>query len=112
MKKYETWLADLKPQMGTEAGKIRPVVVIQTDFLNDHHPSTIVCPLTTKTRSGATLLRIQLAVGTAGMTQDSEIMVDQLRAIDNRRFLKKIGQLPAASRSRLDECLKIVLDLD
>ena len=112
MKKYETWVADLKPQMGTEAGKVRPVVVVQTNFLNGHHASTIVCPLTTKTRPGATLLRIHLPLGTAGLTQDSEIMVDQLRAIDNRRFLKRMGQLPADLRVQLDENLKIVLDLE
>ena len=43
-KQYEIWLADLNPRMGTEPGKTRPVVIIQTDLLNDVHPSTIVCP--------------------------------------------------------------------
>ena len=111
MKKYEIWIADLNPQMGTEPGKTRPVVIAQTNFLNGHHPSTIVCPLTTKTQPGATLLRINLLSGTAGLTQDSDIMVDQLRAIDNRRLVQKIGSLPTAFRSKLDENLKIVLDL-
>jgi len=47
-KQYEIWLADLNPQIGTETGKVRPVLVIQTDLLNQiPHLSTIVCPLTT-----------------------------------------------------------------
>jgi len=111
MKKYEIWIADLNPKMGAEPGKTRPVVIAQTNFLNGHHPSTIICPLTTKTRPGATLLRIHLSSGTAGLTQDSDIMVDQLRAIDNRRLVQKIGQLPAPLRRLLDENLKIMLDL-
>ncbi|MDO8368705.1 MAG: type II toxin-antitoxin system PemK/MazF family toxin [Saprospiraceae bacterium] len=111
MKKYEIWVADLNPQRGTEPGKTRPVVIVQTNFLNGHHPSTIICPLTTITRTGATLLRIHLTAGTAGLTQDSDIMLDQLRAIDNRRLLQKIGSLPAALHTQVNENLKIVLDL-
>jgi len=111
MKKYEIWVADLNSQMGTEPGKTRPVVIVQTNFLNSHHPSTIICPLTTKTRPGATVLRIHLPAGTAGLTQDSDIMLDKLRAIDNRRLLQKTGSLPAALHGQLDDNLKIVLDL-
>ena len=111
MKKYEIWVADLNPQKGTEPGKVRPVVVVQTNFLNGIHPSTIVCPLTTNVLPGATILRIHLSAGTAGLAQDSDILMDQIRAIDNRRFLHKTGQLDAGSRQKLDENLKIVLDL-
>ena len=111
MKKYEIWIADLNPQLGTEPGKIRPVVIVQTNFLNDIHPSSIVCPITTKVRPGATLLRVYLSAGNAGFLQDSEIMVDQLRAIDNRRLQRKTGELSAPLRRQLDENLRIILDL-
>jgi mRNA interferase MazF len=47
IKQYEIWIADLNPRFGTETGKTRPVVIIQTDLLNKHHPSTIICPITT-----------------------------------------------------------------
>jgi mRNA interferase MazF len=111
MKKYEVWVADLNPQRGTEPGRVRPVVIVQTNFLNSIHPSTIVCPCTTQVQPGATILRVHLSAGTAGLTVDSDILVDQIRAIDNRRFLHKTGQLSAALRQQLDENLKIVLDL-
>lgn len=42
------YVADLSPRFGTEPGKARPVVVVQTDALNRIHPSTIICPLTTR----------------------------------------------------------------
>jgi mRNA interferase MazF len=38
IKQFEIWIADLNPRMGTETGKIRPVIVIQTDLLNKEHP--------------------------------------------------------------------------
>lgn len=111
MQKYDVWIADLNLQQGMEAGKVRPVVVVQTNFLNGVHPSTLICPLTTNIRPGATLLRLHLIAGNTGLTQDSDIMVDQIRAIDNRRLLHKVGQLSAPLRRQLDENLKIVLDL-
>ena len=46
IKKDEIWIADLNPQIGTETGKTRPVLIIQTDLLNRaQHPSTIICPI-------------------------------------------------------------------
>jgi mRNA interferase MazF len=111
MKKYEVWVADLNPQQGTEPGKVRPVVIVQTNLLNGIHPSTLACPCSTNVRPGATILRLHLSAGTAGLTQDSDILLDQIRVIDNRRFLHKAGQLSMALQQQLDENLKIVLDL-
>ncbi len=48
IKQYEIWIADLNPQAGTETGKTRPVLILQTNLLNKiDHPSTIICPVTT-----------------------------------------------------------------
>jgi mRNA interferase MazF len=109
--KYEIWLADLNPKFGTEPGKKRPVVVVQTDLLNQTHPSTLICPLTTKVIKGAAILRVHLKKGEANLKQASDILVDQVRAIDNRRFLQKVGTLPKSKQKILDENLKIALDL-
>ncbi|WP_106134456.1 type II toxin-antitoxin system PemK/MazF family toxin [Mongoliibacter ruber] len=45
VKRFEVWLANLDPRFGTETGKTRPVLVVQTDLLNKVHPSTLVCSL-------------------------------------------------------------------
>lgn len=111
MKRYEVWIADLNPRYVTETGKTRPVVVVQTDLLNGKHLSTVVCPLTTQVVAGLSRLRVHLTAGEAGLSTDSDVLVDQIRAIDNRRFVKKLGQLPAAAQMKLDENLKIILDL-
>jgi mRNA interferase MazF len=108
-KQYEIWLADLNPQIGTEPGKTRPVVVVQTDLLNEFHPSTLVCPISTNVVKQIELLRVHLKKG--ALTASSDILVDQLRAIDNRRFRRRMGKLTRDEVSKLKENIKIVLDL-
>jgi len=112
-KQYEIWLADLNPQIGTETGKVRPVLVIQTDLLNNiPHLSTLVCPLTTNLTSGANILRISVRRGTANLHQDCDIMIDQIRAIDNKRLIRKIGSLPRHLIEQVKENILIILDIN
>ena len=100
------YLADLNPRLGTEPGKVRPVVVIQTDLLNDAgHPSTWVLPCTTRL-AGANLLRVVLPRGIAGNREECEVMVDQSRAIDNRRLVRALKPLPRSILAELVEKLR------
>jgi mRNA interferase MazF len=110
-KRFEVWLADLNPRFGTEAGKTRPVLIVQSDLLNKVHLSTIICPITTNIRTEVNILRINLDQGTAGLNKDSAIMMDQVRAIDNKRFIRKLGTLPADKQQLVQDNLRIVLDL-
>ncbi|MEQ9290556.1 MAG: type II toxin-antitoxin system PemK/MazF family toxin [Cyclobacteriaceae bacterium] len=112
MRRFEIWLAKLNPQRDTEVGKTRPVVVVQTNLLNDAHPSTIVCPISTNVISDSEVLRVHLSAHESGLDKDSDILVDQLRAIDNRRFIRKLGELPVDVRKKLIFNLKVVLDLN
>ena len=106
------YAADLNPRFGTEPGKVRPVLVIQTNLLNDaEHPSTLICSLTTKIRKEVDYLRVHLKKGTAGLTEDSDVMIDQIRAIDNRRFSKKIGSLSNKLMEQVQERLRLVMEL-
>ena len=108
-KQFDIWLADLNPTIGTEPGKTRPVVIVQTDLLNDTHLSTGVCPITTNVQNDAEILRVHLTK--SQMQRQSDILVDQLRAIDNKRFIKKLGKLTPSQITKLRENIKIVLDL-
>lgn len=112
VKQFELWLADLNPRIGTETGKVRPVVIIQTDLLNKSHPSTIVCPVTTNVQRKSEILRVHLTKGTANVKEDCDIMIDQIRAIDNSRLMHRIGQLDEAIKDKIKENIRIVLDLD
>ena len=109
IEKFYIYLADLNPRMGTEPGKIRPVVVIQTDLLNNIHPSTIICPLTTKIMEDADILRVYVSGRDVGLKVESDILIDQIRAIDNRRFKKCVGKLSRIQSDKLLENLKILI---
>lgn len=113
IKQFEIWLADLHPQIGTDPGKTRPVLVIQTNLLNKlPHPSTIVCPLTTNVKKDAEILRVHLKNGTANLHQACDIMMDQIRAIDNKRLTKRLGVLPDELITLVKQNIQIVLDLE
>lgn len=109
IKQYDIWLADLNPSRGTEPGKTRPVVIIQTDLLNDMHPSTIICPITTNVQKEIDMLRVHLKKNQ--LDKLSDILVDQIRAIDNKRLINRLGELSEEPRKKLQENLRIVLDI-
>jgi len=110
IKKWDVYLANLNPKFGTEPGKTRPVIIVQTDLLNNHHPSTIVCPLTTQIHIESNILRVHLRKGEGGLMEKSDIMIDQIRAIDNRRFLKRLGMIGKLSQKKLAENIQIILN--
>lgn len=113
IKQFEIWIADLNPQIGTETGKTRPVLAVQTNLLNKiPHPSTIVCPMTTKVNKDSEILRVHVKKGTANLHQACDIMIDQIRAIDNQRLTKRIGVLPDELIDLVKENIQIVLDLE
>ena len=104
------YVADLNPRFGTEPGKVRPVVVVQTDALNRSHPSTIICPITTKTAGFENPLRVALPKGLSGLGRASDILVDQVKAIDNQRLRKRLGLLPDRYLGELRNKLLLILD--
>lgn len=83
----EIWLANLNPGRGSEPGKIRPVLILQNQALLDAgHPSTMIIPLTTNLVDNAVPLRLRV-VARGDLNKDSDLLVDQLRAIDNKRLV-------------------------
>jgi mRNA interferase MazF len=106
------WLANLNPPHGTETGKTRPVLIVQAQaLLEAGHPSTLVIPLTTNLVDDAEPLRVR--VPAAGrLRSDSDLLIDQLRAIDNRRLVDgPLLQISPEVVRQVDEALREVLDL-
>ncbi len=108
-KQYDIWLADLNPTFGKEPGKTRPLAIVQTDLFNDSHLFTIVCPITKNIKPEAEILRVHLKK--SQLQKLSDVLVYQPRAIDNKRFVKRMGKLTNEQAIRLKENLKIVFDL-
>lgn len=108
----EIWLANLNPRRGTEPGKTRPVLIVQAQALLDAgHPSTIIIPLTTNTQDDAEPLRIRVGASNR-LRQDSDLLVDQIRAIDNRRLVQgPLTRLSPALMAKTEHAIHEVLDL-
>jgi mRNA interferase MazF len=112
IKQFDICIADLEPQRGTETGKVRPILIVQTNLLNNEHPSSVVCPITPNVEKDSEILRVHIKKGVANLKVDSDIMIDQIRAIDNRRLVNKIGALTKDLQIKVKENIKIILDLD
>ena len=112
LERGEIWVADLNPRRGTEPGKTRPVLIVQAQALLDAgHPSTLVAPLTTSLVENAYPLRIRIAA-TGGLQRDSDALIDQLRAIDNRRLIRgPLARLGPRVMQQVGQALLDVLDL-
>lgn len=107
--RFEIWLVNLGTKTGTEAGKIRPCLVVQSDLLHSL-PSTLICPISSSPWNTG-FLRIPVARGETGLVRESVILVEQIRALDNTKFLRKLGILSASTQKMVDQSLKIVLEL-
>ncbi len=112
IRQFEVWFADLNPVMGTQPGKVRPVIIVQTNLLNPIHPSTLICPLTTQVHKDVEILRVNLRKSVSGLKEDCDVMIDQLRAIDNRRLIRRVGALDDKVKQEIRTNLRIVLDLE
>lgn len=110
IKQFDIWLADLNPRKGTEPGKTRPVVIIQTDLLNETHYSTLICPVTSKVNDDVQLLRVHLKK--SQLNNPSDILVDEIRAVDNKRLIKKLGSLTKEQSQMLKANIRVVLDIE
>lgn len=87
LKNGQIWTANLNPNKELEPGKTRPVLILQDQALLDiEHPSTLIVPLTTKLIDDAAPLRIRVPAQDK-LKKDSDLLIDQLRAIDNLRLV-------------------------
>jgi mRNA interferase MazF len=106
------YLANFNPSKGTEPGKIRPCIVMQSNLLNNAgHLSTTILPLTTQLIENAAPLRYRLT-SRDGLEFDSDVMLDQTRTIDNRRINNELlATLTGQEVSEIELFWRIVLDL-
>lgn len=103
IKRYEIYIADLNPTIGSEINKIRPVVIISQDEMNIFLETVVVCPLTSKLHP---LWRTRLQIKCAN--ENAEIAVDQIRTISKQRLKKKLDKLSDIKAAQLR---KLITDM-
>lgn len=114
MLRGELWAVDFEPQSHREEpGKTgRPALVLQTNALNHAgHASTIVIPGTSQAGPADDddlfPLRVRLPAGAAtGLRQTTDLLIDQVRAVSNRRLLRRLGAVDATALARAEQALR------
>ncbi len=105
------YLARLYPSKGHELGKTRPVLVVQTDMLNHiGHTTVIIAPLTTQLTDNTYPLRYSIKKRDK-LTENSELLCDQIRAIDvNRLISEELAALTTKEMIEIEQQIQVILD--
>ena len=111
IRRGDIYYADLSPVIGSEQGGLRPVLIVQNDVGNKHSPTVIAAAITSK--MGKTKLPTHIAIDAIQyhMVKDSVILLEQLRTIDKSRLKDKICHLDEEILKKIDDALKISLQL-
>ena len=103
--RFEVYLISLDPTQGHEIQKTRPCVIISPDEMNHHIATVIVAPLTSKGRDYPS--RIPLVF----QRKKGQIVLDQIRTVDRKRLVKKVGKVDEFVMRKVGEAIKISLGL-
>lgn len=102
VKRFEVYLVNLDPTLGSEIQKTRPCLIISPDEMNDHIATVIVAPLTTKGRDYPTRVNCQFE-GKVG-----QVVLDQIRTVDKVRLVKMLGKINASTQK---EVLVVLMEM-
>lgn len=116
VKRGDIFYADLSPVIGSEQGGLRPVLIIQNDVGNKYSPTVIAAAITS--RLGKAKLPTHIEVcrgalqGTAGLSKDSVVLLEQIRTLDKQRLGEKMGHLDDSVMNRVDDAITISFGLE
>ena len=103
LSQYQIVLVNLEPTIGSQIKKTRPCVIVSPGEMNRHLKTVIVAPMTTKSRSYPTRVRVKQ------QNEPGRIVIDQLRTIDKQRIIKILGQLSSAEIKKTKATIKEML---
>lgn len=95
VRRFEVYLVNLDPTIGSEIQKTRPCLVISPDEMNTHIATVIVAPMTTKGRPYPT------RVGCEFQGKEGQVVLDQIRTIDKTRLVKRLGRINAVTEKEV-----------
>lgn len=87
----EVWLVALDPTQGVEIRKTRPCLIVSPDEMNQHLQTAVVAPMTTVARSYPTRISVRF------QGKQGQVALDQLRAVDRQRLVRKLGKISQAT---------------
>jgi mRNA interferase MazF len=108
----DVFLADLEPVSGSEQGGTRPVLVVSRDAINRFSPVAVIVPITDASNKRKTYpSHVKVSPPTGGLSKESIVVCEQVRAISKTRLVKALGKFDRATLTSVEAALKIALDL-
>lgn len=111
IKRGEIFLVNFDPTVGAEARKTRPALVVSNDINNAHSPIVSISPITSNI-SRIYSFEVEVPAGTGGLQTRSKVMVNQTRAVDKIRLIKRLGHLPEEIMKQVNQALMLHYDLE
>ncbi|MFQ5484158.1 MAG: type II toxin-antitoxin system PemK/MazF family toxin [Desulfobacterales bacterium] len=111
IKRGEIFLVNFDPTVGAEARKIRPALVVSNDINNAHSPIISISPITSNI-SRIYSFEVEVPADTGGLQTRSKVMVNQTRAVDKIRLIKRFGHLPEEIMKQVNQALILHYDLE
>ena len=111
IKRGDAFLVNFDPTIGAEAKKTRPALVVSNDINNAHSPIVSISPISSNVKRIYSF-EVEVPSRTGGLRVRSKIMVNQTRAVDKIRLIKKVGHLPDKIMWQVNQALKLHYDLD
>lgn len=108
----DVFMANLDPSEGSEQGGTRPVVVVSRDALNQFSPAVVVASITDAANKKKIYpSHVKVSAGIGGLTMDSIVICEQVRAISKTRLKRMLGKFDTPTMTSIEAALKITLDL-
>src|SRR6059058_5693265 len=110
-KRGEIYLVNFDPTIGSEIKKTRPALILQNDISNQYSPITIVAAITSQFDETLYPTEVLIKVPEGGLTNDSVVLLNQIRSIDKQRLIKRLGTLKPITMRQVDLALQISFGL-
>jgi mRNA interferase MazF len=108
-KRGEVYLVNFDPTIGAEIQKTRPALIVQNDIANRHSPITIVAAISSQFDETLYPTEVLIQPPEGGLTLSSVVLLNQVRSVDKRRLIRRLGMLTPATIGRVDRAILISL---
>lgn len=103
MNQYDVFLISLDPTIGHDIRKVRPCLIISPDEMNRHIQTVIIAPMTSQSHAYPSRVPVRF------QNKNGWIVLDQIRAVDKRRLIRKLGHLNQKTIRRIKAVIKEML---
>lgn len=110
-RRNDVYLVSFDPTIGAEIRKTRPALIIQNDAANRRSPLTIVAAITSQFDEPLYPTEVLIRAGEAGLAHDSVVLCNQIRSIDRRRLVRRLGVLKPNTVERVERALLMSLGI-